>query len=146
MRVLLIISALAVIPGCDRVRDFIRPGAPQELSLPPPPPARDARPVLAVLENDSVIVEMDDGVQCLGSSGAALSSSGWSGTLGECPYGYFYQVQLAVGTLPTTVFLQPSPPFEPNAPEGEVPFRPLVRLIVTDFLGVQHRFESQDGF
>jgi len=103
MRVALVLSLLVSVSGCDRVREIVRPGSTQELTLPPPLPDRDAQPVLAVLEDGSVFVEMDDGVQCLGASGAALSSAGWSGTLSECVYAYPYQVELTRPDEPVTL-------------------------------------------
>ncbi len=144
-RVVMIVMAGTMLTGCDRVREIVRPGATEGITLPPPLPDRDARPVLAVLENDAVFVDMDDGTQCLGASGAALSSAGWSGTLRECPYGYSYQVELAAGTLPDRVFLEPRSG-SGLVDEDSVPFRPLVRLSITDFLGTRHVFESEAGF
>lgn len=141
----LALCASLFLVGCDRVGELVRPGSTVELTIPPPPPARNAEPALVVIDGDAVIVEMDDAIQCLGSSGAALASNGWSGTLSECPYAYFYEVELAAGTLPVRELLEPVVARLIVA-EDEAPFRPLVRVTITDSIGFQHVFQTIAGF
>ena len=140
-----LIAVLALsMSGCGKLRDrYFDRGEPFE--APAPLPEREARPVQALLEADAVVVGMDDGVQCLGSAGAAGRANGWTGTLTECPYSYTYEVVLAAGTLSGQVPLQEV--FETALPdEDEIPFRPLAVVTVTDLTGQSYRFESSAGF
>jgi len=137
-----IINDRLVEPVVDRVLE--RPSGP--ITLPPPPPSRLARPVFVLLEGDRIIVEMDDGAQCLGGARGGFSASGWTGQLTECPYPYNYAVALAAGSPAGAIELgQVSSPVLP-AEEGEIPFRPIATAQITDTSGFTYRYESAAGF
>ncbi|MEP3347893.1 MAG: hypothetical protein ABJN34_02675 [Litoreibacter sp.] len=135
--------ALAV-SGCGIVKDRVF-GRSEPFEVPAPLPERATRPVVVALESDAVIVGMDDGIQCLGSAGAAGRSNGWTGTLSECPYAFTYEVVLAAGTLPGQVALRETAR-ELVIDETEIPFRPLAVVTITDLSGQAYRFESDAGF
>lgn len=133
-----------LVCGCgavQQVREIGKPPVPEPVIL----PDRAARPDFVVFEIDTVIVGMDDGLQCRGSSGAALGAAGWSGTLQECPYPYAYAVELAAGTAAGREFLEQVSD-DVIVEDGEVPFRPLVTVLITDTEGRRFRFQSLNGF
>jgi len=131
-----------VEPVVDRVLE--RPSGP--ITLPPPPPNRLARPVFVLVDGDRLIVEMDDGAQCIGGARGAFSAAGWTGQLTECPYTYSYAVALAAGSPAGALELgEVTGPVLPAA-EGEVPFRPIATAQITDTSGVTYRYESAAGF
>lgn len=136
----------AALGSCDWVLDRALNRPDQSITLPPPPPSRLAQPEFVLLQGDRVIVEMDDGVQCLGASGVRFSPAGWTGTLTECDYAYSYAVALSAGTpagdIPLLPVTDPLLPID----EDDVPFRPLASAVVTDTSGRSFRFESVEGF
>ena len=135
---------LVLIAGCgvvQKVRDIGVAPVPEPIIL----PSRTAVPQFAAFEIDTVIVAMDDGLQCRGPSGAALGAAGWSGTFVECPYPYSYAVELAAGTVAGREFLE-EVPVDVIVKDGEVPFRPLVTVLITDTDGRRYRFQSLTGF
>lgn len=140
--------AVAALPlqGCDWFLDRALNRPDDSVVLPPELPPRFARPAFAVLEGPRVIVGMDDGAQCLGNAGGSFTAAGWTGTLKECPYAYTYAVALSAGTpageVPLNAVTGPVLPLE----EGEVPFRPVASLRITDQTGQSYRFESAEGF
>lgn len=154
MRVALCLVGLLVFAGCDSSpsdvvdgvldRALNRPST--EVILPPPPPDRVARPVFVVVEGTRIIAQMEDGLQCLGNAGGSFSAAGWTGVLAECPYPYTYAVALAAGSpagpIPLNPVTTPVLPLE----DGEVPFRPIATVRVTDTDGQSYRFESAEGF
>jgi hypothetical protein len=146
---LLLICALA-LGGCGVVERTIdkfrydRTG--DDVAPPPPPPLQLAAPNFAVLDPEAVVVEMSDGTQCRGNSGAGLKAAGWSGTLTECPYPYAYSVELAAGYVSQRAWLDPVSAEPKVLEEGEVPFRPIATLVVTASDGSMFRFESREGF
>lgn len=147
MRILSVILLAISLAGCERVGGFLFDRETPDLEEITLPDQRLARPVFVVLETDAVIVVMDDQVQCQGPSrGQAASGGGWTGTLKECPYRYTYAVQLAAGAPSGRIQLQEvfAPPLPPE--DGEVPFRPLAAVIVTDSVGQSYRFETPEGF
>ena len=145
MKLVAIVVLALFLLGCERLEERFLPNLDIEPTVPPPPPARLGRPILAVVENESIRVEMDDGQICLGSAGDAFASNGWSGTLTECEYAYPYAVELAVGTLPDQIFVEPVAT-SGIIEEKEVQFRPFATVIVTDTVGETFRFESAGGF
>lgn len=137
-----LIEDRVVDPVLDRVLE--RPSGP--ITLPPPPPSRLARPVFVVVDGDRLVVEMDDGAQCIGGAGGTFSAAGWTGQLTECPYTYSYAVALAAGSPAGALELgEVTGPVLPAA-EGEVPFRPLATAQITDTSGFTYRYESAAGF
>ncbi len=142
------LCALAALPlqGCDWFLDRALNRPDDSFVLPPELPARLAQPAFAVLDGTRVIVGMDDGAQCLGNAGASFTAAGWTGTLSECPYNYTYAVALSAGTPAGEIPLDPVTwPILP-LDDGEVPFRPVVSLRITDQAGQSYRFESAEGF
>ncbi|MCY4335794.1 MAG: hypothetical protein OXC60_14145 [Litoreibacter sp.] len=137
---------MLVLPGCDWFLDRALNRPDTTITLPPPPPERLTPPVFAVVDGNRLIAEMADGSQCVGLSGQVIPGAGWSGTLAECPYPYRYQVSLAAGAPTGAIPLNPvTGPILP-AEEGDIPFRPIAEVRITDSSGVVFRFESQDGF
>ena len=140
----LILCLALVLSGCgvvQKVRDFGTEPVPDLPVL----PDRVARPNFVAFEIETVLVGMDDGTQCRGTAGAALGSAGWTGVLAECPYPYPYAVELAAGTTAERAFLE-EVPAEIVVEDGDVPFRPLVSVIITDTDGRRYRFQSVTGF
>ncbi|MEM6595558.1 MAG: hypothetical protein AAF672_12285 [Pseudomonadota bacterium] len=145
MRVLFLIP-FVVLSGCDWFLDRALNRPDTTITLPPPPPERLVQPVFAVVDGNRLIAEMADGVQCVGLSRQVIPGAGWSGTLAECPYPYRYQVALAAGAPTGAIPLNPvTDPILP-AEEGEIPFRPIAEVRITDSIGVVYRFESTEGF
>ncbi len=135
---------LIVMTGCGvvrKVRDIGTEPVPEPIAI----PDRIARPEFAVFEIETVIVGMDDGIQCRGPAGASLGAAGWTGTLEECPYPYTYAVELAAGATAGREFLEPAPA-DIVVEDGEVPFRPFVTVVITDTEGRRFRFQSANGF
>lgn len=133
--------------GCERLsgRFFDRPEPDFEALKQPDQPI--ARPNLAFVDTDAVLIVMDDGAQCVGPSrGQAALTGGWTGTLLECPYSYTYAVELAAGAPSGQIqlFEVLEPPLP--ADEDAIPFRPIARVLVTDAIGRVFRFETQAGF
>ena len=137
-----LINDRLVEPVVDRVLE--RPSGP--ITLPPPPPSRLARPVFVLLDGDRIIVEMDDGAQCLGSARGGFLASGWTGQLTECPYPYNYAVALAAGSPAGALELGAVAGPVRSTPEGQVPFRPIATAQITDTSGFTYRYESAQGF
>ena len=137
----LIWAAVICLTSCGVSDRFRGP----EITPPDPLPSRDAVPIFAVLDTQAVRVEMDDGQVCLGASGADFSPAGWTGNLSECAYEYQYSVQLNAGALAGSTPLRPVEGLIlPN--DDSPPFRPIARVIVTDFLGRSYSFETTAGF
>ncbi len=138
--------AMVELQGCDWFLDRALNRPSTEITLPPPPPDRLARPAFVVVDGDRIIVEMDDQSQCLGNAGGSFAAAGWTGLLTECPYPYTYAVALAAGTpgrqIPLNEVTGPVLPLD----EGEVPFRPIASVSITDTNGQSYRFESAEGF
>jgi hypothetical protein len=140
----LLICLALVLSGCgvvQKVRDIGTEPVPDLPVL----PERVARPNFVAFEIETVLVGMDDGTQCRGTAGAALGSAGWSGVLSECPYPYPYAVELAAGTTAERAYLE-EVAADIVVEEGDVPFRPLVQVIITDTEGRRFRFQSITGF
>jgi hypothetical protein len=142
----LMIAGAMGVAGCERVLDRALNRPSGEITLPPPPPERLARPVFVVVEGDRIIAEMDDGAQCLGNARAAFTAAGWTGTLSECPYPYTYAVALAAGMPADVIPLNEVIGVPLPSEEGEVPFRPIASVRITDTGGFTYRFESAEGF
>ncbi|PTX54093.1 hypothetical protein C8N43_2898 [Litoreibacter ponti] len=142
----LISVAVMGLAGCEFLSDVLFDrGA--RFEPPVPPPARATRPVAVAIDGDTALVGMDDLQQCRGNAGSsAAAGNGWTGTLSDCDYPYTYEVVLAAGTPPN--FVQLNEVFGPQLPpaEGEVPFRPIAVVTVTDLAGQSYRFESAEGF
>jgi hypothetical protein len=134
------------VAGCEWVLDRALNRPSREITLPPPPPERLARPVFVVVEGDRIIVEMDDGAQCLGPARDAFSPAGWTGTFTECAYPYTYAVALALGSPAEPIVLNEVVGTPLPLEEGEVPFRPIASVRITDTAGFSYRFESAEGF
>lgn len=142
----LIATLSFVTSGCDGLTGRFFDRAP-EFEPPAPLPARATVPIAVAIEGDTVLVGMDDLQQCRGNAGAAATSgNGWTGTLAECAYPYTYEVVLAAGTPPGFVQLDPVETTGLPSAEGEVPFRPIAVVTITDLQGRGYRFESVDGF
>ena len=141
MRFLMLCLMLSSCGVIQSVRDVRYEEVPEVIPL----PERLAVPTAVVFDIDTVIVGMDDGTQCRGPAGAALTAGGWTGGLVECPYPYRYAVELAAGTTAGREFLEPTTT-SVFVEEGEVPFRPLVTVIITDTTGQRFRFQSINGF
>jgi len=142
-----LIAAMAfTTSGCEFLsRVFLDRGP--DFRAPVPLPERATRPVAVAIDGDTVLVGMDDLMQCRGNAGsAALAGNGWTGTLTECDYPYTYEVVLAAGTPAGFVQLGEVSATSLSSDEGEVPFRPIAVVTVTDLLGQSYRFESADGF
>lgn len=145
-QVIVLMCLTAGLTGCDWVLDRALNRPDTQITLPPPPPERLARPTFVVLQGDRIIVGMDDGFECLGAAGASFTAAGWTGVFGECPYPYTYAVALSAGTPAGDIELlestAPALPLE----EGEVPFRPIASVQITDTAGQSYRYESAAGF
>ena len=131
--------------GCDWFLDRALNRPDRTITLPPPPPERLARPTFVVVQGDRIVVGMDDGTQCLGTAGANFAAAGWTGVFSECPYPYTYAVALSAGTPAGDLELLEAGPVLPLE-EGEVPFRPIATVRITDTSGVSYSYESADGF
>lgn len=146
MKKALLLGCLAMLGGCDWVLDRALNRPDTTITLPPPAPERLARPTFVVVQGDRIIVGMDDGVQCLGAAGPSFTAAGWTGLLSECPYPYTYAVALSAGTPASDIdLLEVTGPSLP-AEEGEVPFRPIAAVRITDTGGQSYRYESAEGF
>ncbi|GFE65662.1 hypothetical protein [Litoreibacter roseus] len=145
-RFLLFICVAALLSGCTRLQNRYFPDPIDRIDLPPPAPLQVARPLFAVLEDETVLVEMADGTICRAAAGGSFAAGGWSGRLTECPYAYPYEVRLAASVLPGQVPLAPRPEAQQPASQTTVPFRPLVVLRVTDAARRSYEFWSEEGF
>ncbi len=145
MRVFLLLVTIA-LGGCDAVLDRTFNRSAGEIALPPRPPEVLLRPSSVLLDGDRILVEIADGSQCLGASGAGFTATGWTGVLSECGFPYSYSVALVAGTPAGPLPLGPVSPLLLPQPEGEPPFRPLAAVRITDSNGQVYRFESFEGF
>lgn len=139
-------AALLMLPGCDGPLGGLLGQSEPAFTVPDPLPERIARPAFVVVDGDRIIAEMSDGVQCLGNAGGSFTAAGWTGTFSDCPYPYTYAVALAAGTPARQIPLAEVTTLTVPLEDGEVPFRPIASVRITDTAGQSYRFESAEGF
>ena len=145
-RTLICAVAVLALQGCDGPLGPLLGQREPAFTLPDPPPDRIARPAFVVVDGDRIIVEMDDQTQCLGNARGSFAASGWTGTFSECPYPYSYSVALSAGTPARQIPLAAVTSLPLPLEEGEIPFRPIASVRITDTAGQSYRFESAEGF